>query len=135
MVALQECKVDPTKLRPLGIPSAIRTVATKVILHIFRISFAKHLLSFNFTFGVNGGTDLVISTMIIGINKYIAQLETEGRLLSRVLLSLDIKNMFNAISRQKFREIVAGDFLELEPFTNMLYESEGQTMVKLEDRT
>ena len=41
--------------------------------------------------------------------------------------------MFNAISKQKLRELVAMDFPELEPFVNMLYEEEGQTMVKLED--
>ena len=72
MVALRKCKIDSTKLRPLGIPSAIRRIAAKVILHVFRTRFAKHLLPFNFAFGVNGGMDLMISTMRIGIDKYIA---------------------------------------------------------------
>ena len=133
MVALCKSETDPTKLRPLGIPSAIRRVAAKTILHMFRTRFAQHLLPFNFAFGVNGGIDLIISTMRIGIDRYIAQPEARGQLPSRVLLSLYIKNMFNAILRQKLREIVATDFPELEPFVNMLYEFKGLTMVKLED--
>jgi hypothetical protein len=135
MVAPRKCEIDPTKLRPLGTPSAIRRIAAKVILHVFRTRLAKHLLPFNFAFGGNGGMDMIISTMRICVDKYIAQLEANGQLTSRVLLSLDIKNMFNAISRQKLREIVAIDFSELEPFVNMLYTEEGQTMVKLEDGT
>lgn len=76
---------------------------------------------------------MIISTTRISIDKYIAQSEASEQLPSRVLLSLDIKNMFNAISRQKFRKIVATDFPELESSVNMLYEFEGQTMFKLED--
>ena len=104
MVALRKSETNPTKLRPLGIPSAIRRVAAKAILHMFRTRFAQHLLPFNFAFGVNGGMDLIISTMRIGIDRYIAQPEASGQLPSRVLLSLDIKNMFDAISRQKLRD-------------------------------
>ena len=49
------------------------------------------------------------------------------------LLSLDIKNMFNCISRQTLRHIMATDFPKLLPFTDMLCATEGQTMVKLKD--
>ena len=50
-----------------------------------------------------------------------------------MLLSIDIKNMFNSISRQKLRHIIAADFPNLLPFVDMLYATKGQTMVKLED--
>ena len=41
--------------------------------------------------------------------------------------------MFNLISRQKLRHIIAEDFPDLLPFVDMLYATKGQTMVKLED--
>ena len=59
MVALRKCEVDQTKLRPLGIPSAIRRVAAKVILHIFRPHFARHLLPIQLK--VCGRTHLLVS--------------------------------------------------------------------------
>ena len=41
--------------------------------------------------------------------------------------------MFNSISRQKLRHIIAEDFPDLPPFVDMLCATKGQTMVKLED--
>ena len=66
LVALQKCEVDPTWLRPLGIPSALRQIAAKVILHLFRTRFAKRLLPFNYGFGMNGGMDFSISMVHLG---------------------------------------------------------------------
>ena len=73
MVALRKSETDPTKLRPLGIPSALRRIAAKTIVHLFRTSFAKHLLPFNYAFGENGGMDFIISTVRLGVDKYITQ--------------------------------------------------------------
>ena len=41
--------------------------------------------------------------------------------------------MFNSISSQKLRHIIAEDFPDLLPFVDMLYATKGQTMVELED--
>ena len=41
--------------------------------------------------------------------------------------------MFNSISRQKLRHIITDDFPDLLPFVNMLYATQGHTMVKLDD--
>ena len=133
LVALRKCEVDSTRLRPLNNPSALRRIATKVILHLYRTRFAKHLLPFNYAFGVNGGMDFIISTVRLGVEKYITKRQEDGLLPTRVLLSIDIKNMFNSISRQKLRHIIAEDFSDLLPCVNMLYATKGQTMVKLED--
>ena len=41
--------------------------------------------------------------------------------------------MFNALSRQKLREIIKREFPELESFADLLYETEGATGVKMAD--
>ena len=43
--------------------------------------------------------------------------------------------MFNAISREKLREIISELFLSLEPFADLIYDGVGYTYVKLEDGT
>ena len=75
MVALRKSEPDPTKLRPLGIPSAARRIAAKATLHLFRTNFAKYLLPFNYAFDINGGIDFIISTMRLGVDEYITQRE------------------------------------------------------------
>ena len=45
--------------------------------------------------------DFIISTVRLGVEKYITKRQEDGLLPTRVLLSIDIKNMFNAVSRQK----------------------------------
>ena len=78
VVALRKIKVDPTKLRPIGIPSAVRRISAKVILHLFMTRLAKYLLPFNYAFGVNGGVDFIFSTIRLGVDKYITQKERQG---------------------------------------------------------
>ena len=43
--------------------------------------------------------------------------------------------MFNAVSRERLREIIAEKFPTLEPFVDLIYESAGETFVRLEDGT
>ncbi len=71
--------------------------------------------------------------MQLGVEKYISDRESSGRLPSRALVSLDIVNMFNAISRERLREIIAADFPSLEGFADMLYDEDGETYVIMED--
>ena len=133
LVALQKDPDDLSKLRPLGVPSAIRRVAAVLILLTYRAHFAQALLPFNYAIGINGGIDVITTTVRLGVDKFIRQPELKGKLPSRALVSLDIRNMFNAISRQKLREIMHKRFPELENFADMLYENDGRTAVKLVD--
>ena len=135
MVALRKSTTDPKKLRPLGIPSAIRRITAAAILHMYRGRFAEALLPFNYAFGVSGGVDFVASTMRLGIEKYINDAEKYNGLPTRSLVSLDIKNMFNAVSRQKLRQILAIEFPELAPFADCLYKEQGQTVIKRKNGT
>ncbi|KAL7523057.1 hypothetical protein ACHAXR_000534, partial [Thalassiosira sp. AJA248-18] len=56
-----------------------------------------------------------------------------GLLPSRALVSLDIRNMFNAISRHKLRDIVREEFPCLQSFVDSLYATPGKSCVKMSD--
>ena len=43
--------------------------------------------------------------------------------------------MFNAVSRQKLRQIIAIEFPELANFADLLYENPDQTVIKRKDGT
>jgi len=133
LVALQKDPKDFTKLRPLGVPSALRRITAVLILMNYRGDFAKYLLPHNYAIGVNGGIDVITHTIRLGVDKFITQKERNKELPTRALVSLDISNMFNAISRQKLREIIKREFPELEAFADLLYETEGATGVKMAD--
>jgi len=133
LVALEKDPTDLSKLRPLGVPSAIRRITAICILHHYRSRFANHVLPFNYAISINGGIDIITTTMRLGVEKYIKKLEDSGRFPTRALVSLDISNMFNAISRQKLREIIHSKFPELIAFADLLYEKDGFTGVKLID--
>ncbi|KAL7529651.1 hypothetical protein ACHAXR_003079, partial [Thalassiosira sp. AJA248-18] len=117
LVAFQKDPNNLTKLRPLGIPS----------------TFASHLLPHNYAVGIHGGIDFVTTTLRLGVEKYISNQTDIGLLPSRALVSLDIRNMFNAISRHKLREIVRDEFLCLQSFINSLYATPGKSCVKMSD--
>ena len=87
MVAFHKDITDKTKLRPLGIPSAIRRITAVAILHKFKGDFATHLLPFNYAFGVNGGIDIITSTMRLGVEQYMQDDDSiDGKLPSRALV-------------------------------------------------
>ena len=135
VVALEKDPNDKTKLRPLGVPSAIRRIAANIVLHQYRSIFAEHILPFNFAIGIGGGCDVIVKTLQLAVDKYIIEPENNGDLPTRALVSLDIKNMFNAISREKLREVIAHKFPTLEPFADLIYDGKGEQYVKLEDGT
>ena len=121
-VAFHKDVNNPKKLRPIGVPSAIRRITANLLITKNKPDFASHLLPFNYAIGVQGGISTVVHTMRLGVEKYISNPQAEGKLPTRALVSLDIKNMFNAVSRHKLREIMAYEFPHLLPFTDKLYE-------------
>ena len=52
---------------------------------------------YNYSVGVNGGVDIITNTIHLGVDKYIEQPEANGKLPTRIQISLDTHN----ISRQK----------------------------------
>ena len=98
-VALQKDAADLKKLRPLGIPAAIRRIASSLVVGKYRAKFAQYLLPINYAIGVSGGVDIITNTIRLAVEKYISQPEDRGELPTRALISLDIRNMFNDVSR------------------------------------
>ena len=89
----------------------------------YRFQFAEHLLPFNYAIGVNGGISMITNTIRLGVDKFIKEKERNNILPTRVLVSLDIRNMFNKISRQKLREIIKQNTQSYNPsLTDLLYE-------------
>jgi hypothetical protein len=91
------------------------------------------LLPLNFAFGVGCGCDVIIKTLQLAVDKYIIEQEKNNDLPTRSLVSLDIKNMFNAVSRERLRELVSQHFPTLEAFADVIYEEPGETYVRLEN--
>jgi hypothetical protein len=135
LVALHKDPTNDLKLRPLGIPSAIRRIMAIAVLQLYRGRFAEHLLPFNYAFGVHGGVDFITTTLRLGIEDYMTKPEALNGLPTRSLISLDIKNMFNAISREKARQIISRDFPELDGFADCLYEDYGRQCLRRDDGT
>ena len=120
-MALQKDSNDLSKLRPLGVPSAIRRITEILLLINYRSRFAEHILPFNYTIGVNGSIDMITNTVRLGVDKFIKEKEQNNNLPTRALVSLDIRNMFNEISCQKLREIIETKHPELQSFVDLLY--------------
>ena len=133
LVALEKDPDDNTKLRPLGIPSAVRRITANTIANETKAQFADHLLPYNYAVGIKGGIDFITSTVRLAVEKYITNQTELGLLPTRALVSLDIRNMFNAISRHKLREIVREEFPRLTAFVDCLYEEQGKSIVKMDD--
>jgi hypothetical protein len=93
------------------------------------------LLPFNFAVGVGGGCDVIIKTLQLAVDKYIVEQEKNNDLPTRSLVSLDIKNMFNAVSRECLRELISQHFPTLEAFADVIYEEPGETYVRVNGKS
>ncbi len=71
LFCLHKDPMDKTKLRPLGIPTAIRCLMASHVAHTFCEKFARHMLPFNYAVGTPSGSNLIITTMQLQVEKYI----------------------------------------------------------------
>ena len=126
---------DPTQLRPIGIPTALRRIITIHIARVYRQRFARHLLPHNYAVGIDGGMDFVVRASQLAIEKYITEPMAQDLpdAPTRCYISLDLKNMFNEISRNKIFEIVEAKFPELLPFIALLYKNPGTVFYRMTD--
>jgi hypothetical protein len=72
LFCLHKDPLDKSKLRPLGIPTAIRRLIASHVAHTFREKFARHMLPFNYAVGTPNGTNLIINRMQLQVEKYIS---------------------------------------------------------------
>jgi len=133
LVAFHKDPNNPKKLRPIGVPTAIRRITANILINKNKSDIAEYLLPFNYAIGVKGGINTITNAIRLGVEKYITKPQERGDLPTRALVSLDIKNMFNAVSRHKLREIIATEFPHLAPIANSLYKDTHQAMYKALD--
>ena len=115
LFCLSKDEKDPTKLRPIGVPTAIRRIITNHLAKYFRRRFARDLLPFNFAVGIDNGMDFVVKSLQLTMEKYITNPQSEGKAPSRAFISLDLANMFNEISRDYIFNIVTKRYPDLLP--------------------
>jgi len=126
---------DKTKLRPLGIPTAIRRLIASHVAHSFREKFARHMLPFNYAVGTPSGSNFIITTMQLQVEKYITLPQSTNNLPSHAAVFFDLTNQFNSVSRQAFFNVIAKSFPEIPPLTTLFYKHAGTVHHKWADGT
>jgi hypothetical protein len=126
---------DTTKLRPLGIPTAIRRLIASHVAHTFRGKFAHHLLPYNWAVGSPNGNDFIVKAMQLKIEKYISTPESQGHLPTRAAVFFDLTNQFNSVSREAFFDVISNSFPEILPLTTLFYSDPGTVHHKWADGT
>jgi hypothetical protein len=121
---------DDRKLRPIGIPTAIRRIIATHIAQHWKDKFALHLLPYNFAVGVPNGMDFIIKSMQLSIEKFIVSPQSNEDSPSRAAIFVDLTNMFNAVSRDELFDIINQDFPELSALTSLLYSEHGDVFFK-----
>jgi hypothetical protein len=62
---------DHTKLRPLGIPTAIRRLIATHVARSLKSKFTSHLLPYNYAIGIPDRTFFIVKAMQLAIEKFI----------------------------------------------------------------
>ena len=135
LFCLYKDEMDPTKLRPIGVPTAIRLIITNHIAQTFCRNFAQHSLAYKFSVRIDNGMDFVLDVSQLAVENiyHKKRREKNGQAPSRCFISLDLSNMFDEISRDKFIEIIEQKYPELLPLVSMLNGKDGTVFFKMMD--
>ena len=109
---------DTTKLRPLGIPTAIRRLIASHVARTLRDKFSSHLLPYNYAVGVPNGSDFVVKAMQLSIEKFIDHPQRTNKLPTRAAVFFDLTNQFNSVSREEFFNVIETSFPDSSPSPN-----------------
>ncbi len=135
LFCLHKDEMDKRKLRPIGIPTAIRRIISRHIAQHWKEKFALHLLPYNYAVGIPNGMDYIVKSMQLSIEKFIKQPQTQNQLPTRAAVFIDLTNMFNSVSRTELFNTIAQHFPELHAFTTLFYAEPGQVHYKWKDTT
>ena len=124
---------DHSKLRPLGIPTAIRRLVATHVARTLKSKFAAHLFPYNFAVGIEDGSSFVIKAMQLAVEKFIDLPQRANNLPSRAAVFFDLTNQFNSVSRQEFFDVIRQHFPELLPLTTLFYENASTVHHKWQD--
>lgn len=88
---------------------------------------AKTLAPNQYGLGIRGGVDFIVNAMTVEVERHITSKQNVGEIPSRVLVVLDLVNMFDLISKEKAHQML----LELLPWTVPLFDLlyEGNTIM------
>ena len=131
LLCLHKDPLDRSKLRPLGIPTAIRCLIASHAAHTFRKKFAatcspsimplEHQMEKN--------------TMQLQVETYISLPQSKNILPSRAAVFFDLTYHFNSVSREEFFKVITDSFPEILPVTTLFYEQAGTVHHKWADGT
>ena len=83
------------------------------------------MIPFNYAVGTPNGTNLIINTMQLQVEKYITLPQSKNILPSRAAVFFDLTNQFNSVSREAFFKAIEDSFPEIPPPTTLFYEQAG----------
>jgi hypothetical protein len=83
------------------------------------------MLPFNYAIGTPNGTNLVINTMQLQVEKYISLTQSTCILPSHVAVFFDLTNQFSSVSREAFFKVIVDSIPEILPLTTLFYEKSG----------
>jgi hypothetical protein len=113
LFCLHKDPTDPSKLRPLGIPTAIRRLIATHVARTFKKKIAYHLFPYNFAVGIEDGANFVVKAMQLAVEKYIDTPQRTNGLPTRAAVFFDLINQFNSVSRQEFFNVIGTYFPEI----------------------
>jgi len=118
--AFQKKPTDPKAVRPIGIGVAWRRIAAAHAVFVSRDHIASLLAPTQFAIGLHAGLDMITHTMQTHVRRFLPSSHTSSN-SSRVILLLDLANMFNSISMVRARELIHAHLPHLLPLFDILY--------------
>ena len=124
---------EPSKLRSIVVPTALQRIIANYVARTFCKRFTKDLLLHNFAVGIENRMDFVIKASQLSVEKYITSKQHKDEVSLRCFVSLDLKNMFNEVSRNTIFGIITSKYPELLLLVFMLYKEPGYVFYKVAD--
>jgi hypothetical protein len=131
VIALHKDPQNLSKIRPIGIGTALRRLTAATLMTIYGRTIADQLVPHGqFGIAIPGGLDFIVHSTQ-------AQIQTYVTTHQRALVTLDIANMFNAISRQACRHTIALEqsLHPLLPYFDLLYSNANTCWFQKPDHT
>ena len=125
LICLHKSETDPTKLRPIGLGLILRRFISSHIARFYVDTFKSYLNPYQYGIGTRNGMEFIINSCTTTTQAYITRNSEniESNPPTRVLISLDLTNMFNACNRRQLLHIVRHRFPELYPYFKLSYDN------------
>ncbi|MGH7954676.1 MAG: hypothetical protein ACREOZ_01820, partial [Gloeomargaritales cyanobacterium] len=133
LVPLRKDPDNELKIRPIAIGTALRRLICGHISRVHRPYFAKFLAPYQWGMGIPNGMDFVYHTTSRLLQKYVTRTKEEMRMNppSRALVQLDLKNMFNSVSRKKARQMISDNYPHLIGIFDLMYKIPAEVWYQL----